>query len=82
MKNLVTTLLGLAFVIVGSTIANTMGYSPPTNLQTVAASTVPQPMDHFYGQVKNAKPDTVYKDSIVHDTVHCNHKPQSAKSVV
>ena len=82
MKNFVTTLLGLAFVILGCNIANVMGYSPPTNLQTVAASTVPQPMDHFYDQVKNTKPDTVYQDKIVHDTVPCNHKPQPVKTVV
>lgn len=82
MKNIVTTLLGLAFVIVGSSIANSMGYSPPTNLQTVAASTVLQPMDHFYGQMKRANPDTVYVDKIVHDTVSCNHKQQSVKTIV
>lgn len=82
MKNIVTTLLGLAFVIVGCNIANIMGYSPPTNLQTVAASTVSQPMDHFYGQVKNANPDTVYVDKVVHDTVSCNHKQQSVKTIV
>ena len=80
MKNLVTSLLGIAFVVLGCNIANIMGYSPPTNLQAVAASTVPQPMDHFYGQVKNAKPDTVYQDKIVHDTVPCNHKSQPQKS--
>lgn len=82
MKNLVTSLLGIAFVVLGCNIANIMGYSPPTNLQTVAASTVMQPMDHFYGQVKDAKPDTVYKDKPIHDTVPCNHKPQPEKIVV
>lgn len=78
MKNVVTTLLGLAFLIVGCNIANIMGYSPPTNLQTVAASTVQQPLDHLYGQLNRDEPDTVF----LHDTVPCNHKPQPVKTVV
>lgn len=78
MKNVVTTLLGLAFLIVGCNIANIMGYSPPTNLQTVAASTVQQPLDHLYGQLNKTEPDTVF----LHDTVPCNHKPQPVKTVV
>lgn len=41
-----------------------------------------QPMDHFYGQVKDTKPDTVYKDKIVKDTVTCNHKPKPVKTKV
>ena len=65
MKNLVTSLLGLAFLIVGCNIANIVGGNPQTNLQTVAASTVQQPMDHLFDQVKITNPDTV------HDTIKC-----------
>lgn len=80
MKNLVTSLLAIAFVIVGSNIANMAGYSPPTNLQTVAASTVPQlPLSNLLNNNMNkANPDTV-RDTI---TVSCNHQPQSEKVVV
>lgn len=82
MKNLVTTLLGIAFVIVGSNIANLLGYDPPTNLQQVAASTAPQPIDNLLKQIKDTKPE------VVHDTIHierttpCNHKQQPAKTIV
>lgn len=79
MKNLVTSLLAIAFVIVGSNIANMAGYTPPTNLQSVAASTVPQlPLNSIFNNMNRANPDTV------HDTVSvpCNHKPQSEKVVV
>ena len=82
MKNLVTSLLGLAFVIVGCNIANIMGYNPPTNLQTVAASTVQQPMDHLFGQVNRANPDTVHDTVKVEKTVPCNHKQLPAKVIV
>ena len=80
MKHLVTTLLGLAFLIVGSNIANMTGYSPPTNLQTVAASTAPQlPLSPLLNKPANdTKPDTVF----IHDTVSCNHKLQSATKTV
>ena len=78
-KNIVTSLLGLAFLIVGCNIANILGYSPPTNLQTVAASTVPQqPIDHLFDQIKRTNPDTVF----LHDTVSCNHQLPPAKTVV
>lgn len=81
MKNLVTTMLGLAFFIVGCNIANIMGYSPPSNLQTVAASTVPQqPLSKLLNNMNCANPE------IVHDTIRvqdsCNHKPQPVKTVV
>lgn len=78
MKNLVTSLLAIAFVIVGSNIANMAGYAPPTNLQTVAASTVPQlPLSSILNNnVNRANPDTVF----LHDTVSCNHQPQPQKS--
>lgn len=82
MKNLVTSLLGLAFVIVGCNIANIMGYNPPTNLQTVAASTVQQPMDHLFDQVKITNPDTVHDTIKVETPVPCNHKSQPAKTVI
>lgn len=79
MKNLVTSLLAIAFVIVGSNIANMAGYSPPTNLQTVAASTAPQlPLGSMLNNVNKANPDTVH-DTV---TVPCNHKPQSERIVV
>lgn len=79
MKNVVTSLLGLAFVIVGCNIANIMGYSPPSNLQTVAASTAPQlPLSNLLNNTNKADPDTVF----LHDTVPCNHKPQPVKTVV
>mgnify|MGYP007002639391 CR=1 FL=1 len=80
MKNLVTSLLAIAFVIVGSNIANMAGYMPPTNLQTVAASTVPQlPLSSILNNNMNrANPDTV------HDTVPvpCNHQSQTVKTVI
>ena len=82
MKNLVTSLLGLAFVIVGCNIANIVDGNPPTNLQTVAASTVQQPMDHLFGQVNRANPDTVHDTIKVEKTVPCNHKQLPAKVIV
>lgn len=80
MKNLVTSLLAIAFVIVGSNIANMAGYAPPTNLQTVAASTVPQlPLSSMLNNnVNRANPDTVF----LHDTVPCNHKSQPKETVI
>ena len=56
------------------------GYSPPTNLQTVAASTAPQlPLSPLLNKPANdTKPDTVF----IHDTVSCNHKLQSATKTV
>lgn len=82
MKNLVTTMLGLAFLIVGCNIANIMGYSPPSNLQTVAASTVQQPMDHLFGQMKNANPGIEHNTDTVYVQTPCNHKSQPTKTVV
>lgn len=79
MKNLVTTLLGLAFVIVGSNIASMTGCDPPTKLQTVAASTVPQlPLSSMLNNMNRTKPDTVF----VHDTISCTHKSQPIKTVI
>ena len=80
MKNLVTSLLGLAFLIVGTNIANMGGDGIPSNLQTVAASTVSQlPLSPMLNNnVKDIKPDTV-RDTV---QVSCNHKPQPAKTVV
>lgn len=82
MKNLVSTLLGLAFMIVGCNIANIISDNPSSNLQTVAASTVQQPIDHLYGQMKNAKPDTVHDTTKVEVPVPCNHKQQPVKTIV
>ena len=82
MKNLVTSLLGLAFVIVGCNIANIVDGNPPTNLQTVAASTVQQPMDHLFDQVKITNPDTVHDTIKVKVPVPCKHKQLPAKTVV
>lgn len=82
MKNLVTSLLGLAFVIVGCNIANIIDGNPPTNLQTVAASTVQQPMDHLFDQVKITNPDTVHDTIKVEVPVTCKHKQLPAKTVV
>ena len=82
MKNLVTSLLGLAFVIVGCNIANIVGGNPPTNLQTVAASTVQQPMDHLFDQVKITNPDTVHDTVKVEVPVPCKHKQLPAKTIV
>lgn len=79
MKNLVTTLLGVAFLVVGCNIANIMGYDPPTNLQSVAASTVPQlPLSNMLNNRTIANPDTVF----LHDTVSCNHQQQPVKTIV
>ena len=82
MKNLVTSLLGLAFLIVGCNIANIIDGNPPTNLQTVAASTVQQPMDHLFDQVKITNPDTVHDTIKVEVPVTCKHKQLPAKTVV
>ena len=82
MKNLVTSLLGLAFLIVGCNIANIIDGNPPTNLQTVAASTVQQPMDHLFDQVKITNPDTVHDTVKVEVSVPCKHKQLPAKTVV
>ena len=82
MKNLVTSLLGLAFLIVGCNIANIVGGNPQTNLQTVAASTVSQPMDHLFGQMNRANPDTVHDTVKVKVPVPCNHKQLPVKTIV
>lgn len=84
MKNLVTSLLAIAFVIVGSNIANMAGYTPPTNLQTVAASTVPQlPLSSILNNnVNKTNPDTVHDTIKVEKTVPCNHKSQPIKTVI
>lgn len=82
MKNLVTTLLGVAFVIVGSNIANLLGYDPPTNLQQVAASTAPQSIDNLFNQIKNTKGDIIHDTIRIERTVPCTHKQQSVKTIV
>ena len=59
MKKLVITLLGAAFLTIGMNIADLKNVPLPTTVQTVAASTVQQPMDHLFGQVNRANPVNV-----------------------
>lgn len=82
MKKLVTTLLGAAFLAIGMNIADLKNVPLPTTVQTVAASTVSQPMDHLFGQVKRANPDTVHDTVRVELPVPCNHKRLPAKTIV
>ena len=84
MKNLVTSLLGIAFLIVGTNIASIGKADISSNLQTVAASTVPQPQlsNILNNNVKNANPDTVYDTIKVKVPVSCNHKRQPTKTIV
>ena len=82
MKKLVTTLLGAAFLAIGMNIADLKNVPLPTTVQTVAASTVSQPMDHLFGQVKRANPDTVHDTIKVKVPVPCNHKQLPAKTIV
>lgn len=84
MKNLVNAMLGLVFFVVGCNIANIVGYDPPSNLQTVAASTVTQQnVNHLFDNIKHNEKTN---PEVVHDTVHvqtpCNHKLQPVKTVV
>ena len=82
MKKLVTTLLGAAFLAIGMNIADLKNVPLPTTVQTVAASTVSQPMDHLFDQVKRANPDTVRDTVKVEVPVPCKHKQLPAKTVV
>ncbi len=82
MKKLVTTLLGAAFLAIGMNIADLKNVSLPTTVQTVAASTVSQPMDHLLGQMNRANPDTVHDTVKVKVPVPCNHKQLPAKAIV
>ena len=82
MKKLVTTLLGAAFLAIGMNIADLKNVPLPTTVQTVAASTVSQPIDHLFDQVKRANPDTVRDTVKVEVTVPCKHKQLPAKTVV
>ena len=82
MKKLVITLLGAAFLVIGMNIADLKNVPLPTTVQTVAASTVQQPMDHLFGQVKHANPDTVRDTVKVEVPVPCNHKQLPAKTIV
>ena len=82
MKKLVTTLLGAAFLAIGMNIADLKNMPLPTTVQTVAASTVPQPMDHLFGQMNRANPDTVHDTIKVKVPVPCNHKQLPAKTIV
>ena len=82
MKKLVTTLLGAAFLAIGMNIADLKNVPLPTTVQTVAASTVSQPMYHLFGQMNRANPDTVHDTIKVKVPVPCNHKQLPAKSIV
>lgn len=82
MKKLVTTLLGAAFLAIGMNIADLKNVPLPTTVQTVAASTVSQPMDHLFGQMNRANPDTVHDTVKVKEPVPCNHKQLPAKAIV
>lgn len=82
MKKLVTTLLGAAFLAIGMNIADLKNVPLPTTVQTVAASTVSQPMDHLFDQVKRANPDTVRDTVKVEVPVPCKHKRLPAKTIV
>ena len=82
MKKLVTTLLGAAFLAIGMNIADFKNVPLPTTVQTVAASTVSQPMDHLFSQMNRANPDTVHDTVKVKVPVPCNHKQLPAKAIV
>ena len=82
MKKLVITLLGAAFLTIGMNIADLKNVPLPTTVQTVAASTVQQPMDHLFDQVKITNPDTVHDTIKVEVPVSCKHKQLPAKTVV
>lgn len=82
MKKLVTTLLGAAFLAIGMNIADLKNVPLPTTVQTVAASTVSQPMDHLLGQMNRANPDTVHDTVKVEVPVPCKHKQLPAKTIV
>ena len=82
MKKLVTTLLGAAFLMIGMNIADLKNVPLPTTVQTVAASTVSQPMDHLLGQMNRANPDTVRDTVKVKVPVPCKHKQLPAKTIV
>ena len=82
MKKLVTTLLGAAFLAIGMNIADLKNVPLPTTVQTVAASTVSQPIDHLFDQVKRANPDTVRDTVKVEVPVPCKHKQLPAKTIV
>ena len=82
MKKLVTTLLGAAFLAIGMNIADLKNVPLPTTVQTVAASTVSQPMDHLFCQMNRANPDTVHDTVKVKVPVPCNHKQLPAKTIV
>ena len=82
MKKLVTTLLGAAFLAIGMNIADLKNAPLPTTVQTVAASTVSQPIGHLFGQMNRANPDTVHDTVKVKVPVPCNHKQLPAKTIV
>ena len=82
MKKLVITLLGAAFLAIGMNIADLKNTPLPTTVQTVAASTVQQPMNHLFGQVNRANPDTVHDTIKVEVPVACNHKQSPVKTIV
>lgn len=68
--------------MIGMNIADLKNVPLPTTVQTVAASTVSQPIDHLFDQVKRANPDTVRDTVKVEVHVPCKHKQLPAKTVV
>ena len=68
--------------MIGMNIADLKNVPLPTTVQTVAASTVSQPIDHLFDQVKRANPDTVHDTVKVKVPVPCNHKQLPAKTIV
>lgn len=68
--------------MIGMNIADLKNVPLPTTVQTVAASTVSQPIDHLFDQVKRANPDTVRDTVKVEAPVPCKHKQLPAKTIV
>lgn len=68
--------------MIGMNIADLKNVPLPTTVQTVAASTVSQPIDHLFDQVKRANPDTVRDTVKVEVPVPCKHKQLPAKTIV
>lgn len=68
--------------MIGMNIADLKNVTLPTTVQTVAASTVSQPIDHLFDQVKRANPDTVRDTVKVEVPVPCKHKQLPAKTIV
>lgn len=68
--------------MIGMNIADLKNVPLPTTVQTVAASTVSQPIDHLFDQMKRANPDTVRDTVKVEVPVPCKHKQLPVKTIV